>query len=689
MSNNPSSSRTSRGSRRIKQVVVVFAVFLIYCCYQWQSQKAWLQAPRYNRNPQQDQPNIAGNKTLQKDSFDPIENGISMARESALTLFEDRQAEYFGSTRFNANATFYMRGMGYAFHRHSILLSALLPDKPVLGQNVVRIFNTLEETPVRDCHKWTLWVRVAGPEIHGGSAIAENKTTMNWFGDKQECHWEFPFQLQVPGDYHVDVRILSYNGYAPANVGCEKHEKTFDVDLDAYPISVGFLGFKFYSPWESCCDICAREPGCVYWTTPPLTRTSPNKRLNGCELFFHENTSIPSPALPTRKWMEESPHVQETFVSEFKHHPHFPPLKNLSKPFIHGKPHGQETSYFAGCGWSFWHTQDYPCLNNALDDSVDVYPSSVFTLEQYKNTSASAIARNVQEHTTLPQCTQDDEVPMSAFTTPMDSGRWVRLPWNMSTCKPMSFDKDPATKALKFVITDHDGENPICWHRDDLSKIGHVMAEVRAHLEYHHPWLSKVHEDKKWFAVWKRYNCDYMEFTDKELQKCVNDRHISRIQIEGASIAAILRLYMEQRLRTITLFNTASDPLAKPLDVTLSTLKVPHVLWHDKQSEYSKAIEKMGPTVNEGEEKYFVTGFYYSSEREPFVTVEHAQELSLVMQKELIPRGWKMINGFDVTAALTYDVAGQFDGMHMMGPASKMILTKFFHHLCRSTKMSS
>ena len=48
----------------------------------------------------------------------------------------------------------------------------------------------------------------------------------------------------------------------------------------------------------------------------------------------------------------------------------------------------------------------------------------------------------------------------------------------------------------------------------------------------------------------------------------------------------------------------------------------------------------------------------------------------------LVPKGYKMINGFDVTAAFTYDTAGQFDGMHIVGPPIRSIVTKFFHHLC-------
>jgi len=32
--------------------------------------------------------------------------------------------------------------------------------------------------------------------------------------------------------------------------------------------------------------------------------------------------------------------------------------------------------------------------------------------------------------------------------------------------------------------------------------------------------------------------------------------------------------------------------------------------------------------------------------------------------------------------AFTYDAAAQMDGMHMLGPPVKAIVTKLFHHVC-------
>jgi hypothetical protein len=32
--------------------------------------------------------------------------------------------------------------------------------------------------------------------------------------------------------------------------------------------------------------------------------------------------------------------------------------------------------------------------------------------------------------------------------------------------------------------------------------------------------------------------------------------------------------------------------------------------------------------------------------------------------------------------AFTYDAATQMDGMHLIGPPMKMLVTKLFHHVC-------
>ena len=44
-----------------------------------------------------------------------------------------------------------------------------------------------------------------------------------------------------------------------------------------------------------------------------------------------------------------------------------------------------------------------------------------------------------------------------------------------------------------------------------------------------------------------------------------------------------------------------------------------------------------------------------------------------------------MIDTFNMSAAFAYDGAAQFDGLHMVGPTIKTLITKLFHHVCAET----
>jgi hypothetical protein len=608
---------------------------------------------------------------------------IDSAIQTTRKIFLNRQQAYRDSTRSNSTETWRMRGIGYVYHRHKLLLAAVLPEGPSLqpGRNVIQVFNTIAESQT-DCDKWTIWVRVAGPEIFAGSALPVQADTF----PGQNCHWEFPFHLQVSGEYFVDSKILLYNGQAPPAMDkCEMH-KDYKINLDQFPLSIGFLGFKLYGPEsESCCEICAREPECKYWTTPPLSIVSPvPSRWKGCELFFDEPVDTNDEKALSRRLRQISRGhglLERHMVAELQRHrrlpanestlhPNFRPLLGVPN-FWHGRPHQEPVAYFVGCGWNFWHTQTYACLDTTHDDAVPIHPVDTFTFQ----------ANTEPEQKQLRKCTLTDELPPGRYTMMTDTGRWVRLPWPDDTMCPLPMEIDRNFSG-QFEIIGHDGERPHCWHRDDLSIIGKRCIEFCAHNKVHHPWFSRIHEQKQWFGVFKKYECDYVEFTDAELQQCVDRKKISSVKLEGASISAFYNNYVQQRLANIRFYNASASPdPSQHLEVVLSTLAFPHLLWHMTTKGWEKTLDET-PAVKPNEEKYFLSGFYYSSEREPHVQVEHAEQLTRMAYDKLTPKGWKMINAFDLTAAFTYDTATQMDGLHMIGPPTKMGVVKFFHHLC-------
>jgi len=74
--------------------------------------------------------------------------------------------------------------------------------------------------------------------------------------------------------------------------------------------------------------------------------------------------------------------------------------------------------------------------------------------------------------------------------------------------------------------------------------------------------------------------------------------------------------------------------------------------------------------------------YFLSSEREPVLYNDYLYNISILSEEILLEKGWKMLNAYDLSAAFTYDSAGQNDGMHILGPAAKAVVTKFFHYLC-------
>ena len=103
--------------------------------------------------------------------------------------------------------------------------------------------------------------------------------------------------------------------------------------------------------------------------------------------------------------------------------------------------------------------------------------------------------------------------------------------------------------------------------------------------------------------------------------------------------------------------------------------------WKVDEDDWIKTFEAKEPVPNHTE-YYVVNPFYWSSEREPHVHVGSAEKMAPLMEQILQPKGYKILNGLDLTKAFTFDTATQTDGLHIIGPPMKMLLTMVFHDLC-------
>jgi hypothetical protein len=216
-------------------------------------------------------------------------------------------------------------------------------------------------------------------------------------------------------------------------------------------------------------------------------------------------------------------------------------------------------------------------------------------------------------------------------------------------------EKEFITEGFRMHMLEYHGDDPpLCWHRDDLTLVANDCAEGGCHDVIGHRWKTELKNESKWFGMWEASECEYFHMGDSEIQQCIDRRNISSISLQGASISAMLHGVMTQKLQNINMTIGGKS-------VILSTLKMPHLLWHLGIQAYLETLDREYPSVldDTSAEHYWVTGFFYTSEREPHVQVDRSLQYSKMAHDVLSLRGYKMINAFDVTSAFAYDTDGQ------------------------------
>ena len=201
----------------------------------------------------------------------------------------------------------------------------------------------------------------------------------------------------------------------------------------------------------------------------------------------------------------------------------------------------------------------------------------------------------------LRACLLDDE------KLDVSDGRWVRYPYpDDSVCRSNEKDGNAAEFDV-FKLQYFGDQNPICWHRDDLTQIANTCAEQGCKFIVKHRWVTDLKRDAKWFGWWKSYNCEYHEMGDEDIQQCVDRKEISKIEVRGASISNMVKSYMIQKLQNIKMSTDTSRI------VVLDTLKLSHLLWQKTIHEHRDDLQSFPNVTDSGQEYYFLTGLYYTS----------------------------------------------------------------------------
>ena len=575
----------------------------------------------------------------------------------ALTFLEERRNVY---EELGLGFNWHLRGIAYLAQERSILLVGYvqLPTPPstqgqVIIQNVhpSALDSSTSSPPRDDCIKLTIWVRVRGPEIMAGTARAVQPSTGN-------CFWVYDFDLQVPGDYVIESKALMWNAdieHTEENHCTVNTGNVSEAIQQKFPQHRGFRGFKVYNVAETCCEVCSRQrnPPCRYWASPPERIADPSFFVNGCEMYF--DAGMTDKDLPFL-----SPVLGDLTNYTFTG---FDAVLGRSRPqtrrrlrehrrrlggvsFVHGEPHNGPVPYFLGCGWHQMFSIDFPCVSGELDDKI------IFAEDSFSFRLPVPAAMSKVPTKSLRACTQKDEM--------MDTskGRWVKQDWpNVTEC-PVHFTWDK-TYNTRFKITMKDPDHPRCWHRDNLSVQGYQCGEMNCRFLWPGGrWESSLREEK-WMGVWRQYDCDYFEYTDDQLETCFAIKKIAAFRNEGRSVSESYEQNLLLRLQNLKRYNATNGDA---VTVTLSTLALLHLsLWTD--DKVRQKLEDMPDLRGSKDLKYVATGFFLTSEREMHCTAARMRQFNNMVEEILVPKGYLILNAYDLSTAVSYETAGQFDGM--------------------------
>eukprot|EP00977_Amphora_coffeiformis_P018658 scaffold6634_cov158-Amphora_coffeaeformis.AAC.16 len=602
----------------------------------------------------QNESNVNDHPVVPKSDADPSvkQPRLDLALVANATTFLHERKHVYDELGLGFN--WHLRGIAYLAQR-SILLAGYvhLPTPPsskgqVIIQNVYP--SALQaSTPSRDdCGRLTIWVRVRGPEIMAGTARAIQPS-------KGNCFWVYDFDLQVPGDYVVESKALMWNAdinHTKENRCAVNKGNVSEAIKHKYPQHRGFRGFKIYNAAETCCEICSRQkdPPCRYWASPPERLADPSFSVNGCELYFDADVAdddLPflSPVLGDLKnytftGFDKALGVRRRLRLRDQRR------RLVGITYAHGYPHNGPVPYFVGCGWNQMFAIDFPCVSGELDDKV------VFTEDSFSFQLPGSAAVSKVTTESLRQCTQKDEMLDTS------KGRWVKQDWpNPTECPtPFEFDK---TYTARFKITAKDPDHPRCWHRDDLSIQGYSCAEMNCRFLWPGSRWESSFREPKWMGAWRQYDCDYFEYTDDQLETCFATKKIGTFLNEGASVSDSFKQNLQLRLHDVKLYNETNGDA---VTVTLSTLALLHKALKT-DDEVRQSFEKMPDIRGSTKLVYIATGFFLTSERETHCTAARMRQLNSMIEEILVPKGYLILNAHDLSTAVSYETAGQFDGM--------------------------
>lgn len=280
--------------------------------------------------------------------------------------------------------------------------------------------------------------------------------------------------------------------------------------------------------------------------------------------------------------------------------------------------------------------------------------------------------------TTLPLC--------PANLKGVSHGRWVRS----STDLNCSMKLVPPTGAFPQYIY-NEPQSEACWVHDKL--IGNNCLDGCARNPKSNLWKSRLAAKDYFTYTWHPYDCRLPIYSNGMIKKCFQHHHYSMPQVMGDSVSYFFSMYVATHLDVLTRQeNNTNVKIFGDKKVVIHNFMLLHHIWHDSNEQFKAtlsdwSVDGFPDDASEGGEIFWLNGPLLSSERQTHVTHGRMVALTDMAHPVLVARGWKELDWVNASMALSYEGATQYDGLHVVGNAMKMLFHMMMHSLCSDTNV--
>ena len=529
-----------------------------------------------------------------------------------------------------------LRGVRYLYEQYGLLL--VVPPKN--GNDPLYIVDAghhPEEVGIT-CANLVLriWVRLAGEQqVVAGFATKYKRS------DASGCTWQFHHEPLPPGSYEIAVKVLALNddGRDVRTDLCYIQEKLTVVE-GAQEIERFTAPGDFYGEREACCEICTLHPNCTHFAA---TNTKPQ-----CVLYSNNSLGGTNHSA-----------VRFTDVNDTDKTTHW----------VGTSRNKTDVMRFLGCGYSQTMEMSF-CLGNGTDDMP-------YIVKPVFHVSVDESTKEAMSTTTLPLC--------PANLKGVSHGRWVRSATDLNCSMKLV---QPTVAFPQYVHNESQPE--ACWVHDKL--IGNLCLDGCARNPKSNLWKSSLAAEDYFTYTWHPYSCHLPLYSDGMIKTCFQRYNYSMPQIKGDSVPHFFSLYVANRLDGLTREeNDTNVTIFGNKRVVIHNFMLLHHIWHDSNEQFQALLS--GWSANgfpeeaseDGGENFWLNGPFLSSERQTHVTHGRLVALTDMARPALVARGWKELDWVNVSMALSYESATQYDGLHVVGNAMKMLFHMLMHALCSDT----